>query len=336
MEYLKHLHPVELFNSIKEGRLMDHFDKRVLSALIALVGLKLAYKYVLTPVHTCYKYFLRPSKDLYNRYGGGWAVVTGASDGIGLGYCKALALLGFNVFMIAKNTVRLNKAVEEVKKVNPFVETKILAFDFNRPYNAKTYKFVIDSFDKLDVSVLINNVGVSYGTLFEYHNISDDDIISNYQVNIIPMIHLTKHLLGKMIKRDHRSAVVSISSISSMMPMTGHAIYTGTKKFINNFMSSLSQTAEYSKVDFLTLKTGSVKTSMNPGNLMLTVNADDYAKKSLSLLGHTKVDYGHWKHHLYMSMLLNPVTRYIVIHNMNSVSDWDTNKLWCMLNEEEL
>lgn len=46
--------------------------------------------------------FILPPLDLYSRYGGGWAVVTGGSDGIGQGFCEELAKLGFNICVISR------------------------------------------------------------------------------------------------------------------------------------------------------------------------------------------------------------------------------------------
>ena len=55
-----------------------------------------------------------------------WAVVTGASDGIGLGFCRQLARLGFNVALLGRNREKLENAEREVKKENSKVETCII------------------------------------------------------------------------------------------------------------------------------------------------------------------------------------------------------------------
>ena len=86
MESLSYLNPINIIEGVREGTIADKVDKRILSALVVLFGLKVAKKLLLSPMYSFYKYFLRPQKDLFTRYGGGWVVVTGASDGIGLGY----------------------------------------------------------------------------------------------------------------------------------------------------------------------------------------------------------------------------------------------------------
>ena len=214
MENLHFLNPVTIYESIKDGSLVDKFDKRIVSGLIAYLGLKLAYNYILLPTYTFYRYFIRPTKDLYKRYQGGWVVVTGASDGIGLSFCKNLAKLGFNIMMISRNLKKLQEKAEEVKKMNDKVEIKVLEFNFNKPYKTEEYKVIYDELDKIDVSLLVNSIGYYYiRDSVEYHKMDDDNIISLYQINMVPMIHMTKYFLSRAIKREgKKSGVINISS----------------------------------------------------------------------------------------------------------------------------
>ncbi len=46
-----------------------------------------------------------------------WAVVTGATDGIGLGFCKILAKLGFNIVLISRNAEKLKQTVEKLSTI---------------------------------------------------------------------------------------------------------------------------------------------------------------------------------------------------------------------------
>ena len=56
------------------------------------------------------KYCLLPRRDLKKRYGGGWAVVTGASDGIGKAYCLELAKIGFDIVLMGRSADKTNEA----------------------------------------------------------------------------------------------------------------------------------------------------------------------------------------------------------------------------------
>ena len=327
MENLECLNPATIFESIVDGSLADQFDKRLTSAFVALVGAKLAYKFVLSPLYNAYKYMIRPSKNLYKRYEGGWVVITGASDGIGLGFSKSFAKRGFNVLMISRNQQKLDKVAQEVRALNDKIKVDVLEFNFNRPYDVDQYKVIYDKIDSLDnVSVLINNVGYSIGSLKlgSYHMMDDGDILSYFNINLIPAIHLTKFCLNQMVtkSKDKKCAVITVSSISSLLPsVPGAHLYTGSKVFLNNFMASLSGTPVYSNVDFLTLTTASVKTNMNRGTIPLSVTADDYAEGALRHLGYENQDSGHWKHALTTHIVFNPIFLPLLLYSVSKNRD---------------
>ena len=67
--------------------------------------------------------------DRIKRYGGGWAVVTGGSDGIGLEFCNELARDGFNICIVGRNKDKINKVCEKLEKEFK-VKTKMVIKDF--------------------------------------------------------------------------------------------------------------------------------------------------------------------------------------------------------------
>ena len=75
------------------------------------------------------KYVVLPRRNLSQRYGSGWALVTGASDGIGKAYCMELAKSGFNIVLMARNHAKLEAVAKEIRNVYK-VQTKIIVYDF--------------------------------------------------------------------------------------------------------------------------------------------------------------------------------------------------------------
>ena len=63
---------------------------------------------------------------------GKWAVVTGATDGIGKAYAEELADEGMNVFLMSRTQSKLDEVATEIEKENNGVETKTLAVDFSK------------------------------------------------------------------------------------------------------------------------------------------------------------------------------------------------------------
>jgi NADPH:quinone reductase-like Zn-dependent oxidoreductase len=86
---------------------------------------------------------LLPMPDLKERYchsdKQSWAVVTGATDGIGLGFCKVLTKMGFNIVLISRNPEKLSSTVELLKNLQhdglQKSEFKTIAFDFGDSSN---------------------------------------------------------------------------------------------------------------------------------------------------------------------------------------------------------
>ena len=85
---------------------VDENDPTVRTTLLglSLIGGLILTKRILTGVNAIFKYCLLPRKDLASRYGkGSWALITGASDGIGKEYALELAKEGFNIVLMGRN-----------------------------------------------------------------------------------------------------------------------------------------------------------------------------------------------------------------------------------------
>ena len=81
-----------------------------------------------------YRHFLRTPHNLLERYGttnSSWALVTGASDGIGAEYCRQLAVMGFNVCLVSRTLSKLEAVDKQVKALNPSIKTRIVQADFS-------------------------------------------------------------------------------------------------------------------------------------------------------------------------------------------------------------
>lgn len=100
------------------------------------------FKLVAFLVKTVVKHFL-PMPDLKKRYchtdKQSWAVVTGATDGIGLGFCKVLTKMGFNIVLISRNPEKLNTTVDLLKNLqqegSKKSEFRTIAFNFQDSSN---------------------------------------------------------------------------------------------------------------------------------------------------------------------------------------------------------
>ena len=96
---------------------IDESDQKVKSALLALstVGALVLGQQLLSNLNSVCKYLVWPRKDLAQRYGkGSWALVTGASDGLGKQYAIELAQEGFNIVLMGRNKAKTEGAALEI------------------------------------------------------------------------------------------------------------------------------------------------------------------------------------------------------------------------------
>jgi len=141
----------------------------LLYSLAAIGGLALL-AFIAWFVGQFWKYFLRCPYNLFERYGASWVVVSGGTDGIGLGFAKYFAEQGFKVAVIGRNQDKLKWVVEHLAKLAGITkEEEIKArftsfhFDFSKAVVDTDYKKIVDELNALDdISVLVNDTGMVF------------------------------------------------------------------------------------------------------------------------------------------------------------------------------
>ena len=176
-------------------------------------------------------------KNLLKRYGeNSWALVTGGSDGIGKSFCFELAANKFNIIIIARNEEKLKRVSEEIRNKYK-VETKIIVADFKNSNEEKFFDKIEENIKDLDVSLLINNVAIE---IMEHFNLIDENFLKNMVIiNCIPAVILSSKLIKKFLKRDKKSGIINVSSISGLRPMPFLNVYSASKAFMDSFSHSV-------------------------------------------------------------------------------------------------
>jgi 17beta-estradiol 17-dehydrogenase / very-long-chain 3-oxoacyl-CoA reductase len=214
--------------------------------LLGFIGLKLLIRFL--------GLFQIIRRDLSKRYGkGSYVLITGASDGIGRQFALEFAKRGFNIILLSRTREKLEKVDQEIKKAFPQTNTLIVVSDLAKGYDPDVYNSIFDQVKHLDISILINNAGLLWhGTFLDSSVKENNDLMI---VNTLPVVHLTHKILPLLIKRkDKRSAVISMSSVGSIHPLTFMSVYSATKVFVDFFSRALEK--EYPKIDFLTARPG--------------------------------------------------------------------------------
>ncbi|KAM9816155.1 very-long-chain 3-oxoacyl-CoA reductase-A [Syngnathus typhle] len=169
---------------------------------------------------------------------GKWAVVTGATDGIGKSYAEELARRGFAMVLISRSQHKLDDVARSLE--DRFgVETKTIAADFGK---TNIYPTIEAGLSGLEIGVLVNNVGVSYRYPEYYLHIPDlDNFITNMiNVNMTSVCQMTRLVLPGMANRS-KGIILNISSASGMYPVPLLTIYSATKAFVDFFSRGLQE-----------------------------------------------------------------------------------------------
>ena len=162
-----------------------------------------------------------------------YALITGATSGIGYELAKLFAKDGYNLAIVARHQEELSSVADEFRQQG--VEVVTYAKDLFIREDAFTLCNEIDQ-SGIEITVLVNNAGQGAFGLFKNNDINRElDII---ELNIASMVIITKHFIKEMIGRN-KGKILNLASIASAIPGPWHAVYHGTKAFILSFSEAL-------------------------------------------------------------------------------------------------
>ncbi len=186
------------------------------------------------------------------RYGP-WALITGASRGLGAEFARQCAEYGLNTVLIATNADLLQTQADSLKKYYG-VEVKTIVVDLSRE---DILQQIVPITDSMEIGLLVNNAGLS--KVSPFLNLSLDQLVKQLHVNARAGLILTHHFSRKMAER-RRGGIIFLSSGSAMYGTACSANYAGTKAYNLILAESLWYELGRYGVDVLGFMAGSTKT----------------------------------------------------------------------------
>ena len=166
---------------------------------------------------------------------GKWALVTGASAGIGVALARELARRGAKLILTARRTDRLESLAAEFAAQG--IETRIVVADLNDPA-APQHIYDATEGAGLTVDILINNAGLGqYGA---FHLSLPEQEFSMVRVNCEAVVRLSRLFVPRMVER-RRGWVLVVASTASFQPLPYLATYAATKVFDRFFALGLAE-----------------------------------------------------------------------------------------------
>ena len=236
------------------------------------------------------------SKNLKNC--GQWAVVTGATDGIGKGYTHQLAKKGMDIVLISRTKSKLEDCAKEIEQLFK-VKTKIIVADFSN--GLPIYDAIRDQLAGLDIGVLVNNVGLSYDFPMYFLEIPDREkkCMDLINVNITSVTMMTSIVLPMMVAK-HKGVVINIASASGTNPSPLLTVYSSCKAFVNYFSICLEREYRDRGIVVQGVNPYFVATNMSKirkGNLWIP-NPQVFTDSALATVGLERVTNGYWTHNI--------------------------------------
>lgn len=286
---------------------MDHIPDQLVGVLSCIGVVATCYLALQLARHAyC---FLRPSSLPRYKHAGteSWALVTGATDGIGYGFAQELCSRGFNVFIHGRSQKKLLRKQDELQAQFPDVKIKVIVYDVANL--SDDVDEIATEIGDAHLTVLINNVGgdgTGFPSLAEMDYQSVNRILT---LNATFMTQITRALLP-VLKRNGPSLIINVSSAASYgMPWL--SVYSGSKAYVDSFSHALHAelTAEKTSVEVLALRVGNVQSQSNRSAAsFFTPDARTMARAGLNRVGCGRIlVWGYWPHVLQgLFMILVP------------------------------
>lgn len=184
-----------------------------------------------------------------------YALISGASGGIGLELAKIIAADGYNLILVARRENMLKEIATDIMNKHK-VRVEIVAVDLAQISEVEKLIQTIKS-NAWKVEILVNNAGIGDALRFD---IADAQKINQMiQLNIMGLTMLSRAVLPEMVS-DRKGKILNVASVAAFMPGPYMAVYYATKAYVLSFTEALAAELKPFGIKVSTLCPGPVYT----------------------------------------------------------------------------
>ncbi|KAL8677744.1 MAG: hypothetical protein Q9186_005854 [Xanthomendoza sp. 1 TL-2023] len=237
--------------SLLSAQLNTHIDTSLtlaekLTALLLLtstsIGLLLLLSKLYSLLRLLFSLFILPGTPLRS-FGPAksYAIITGASDGLGKEFALHLSRIPFNLLLISRTSSKLDALAHSIRSANPKINVKTLAFDFSTVNDAsrETLAPLKNAIAEIeDIAILINNVGKSHDIPVPFVETEEAEMRDIVNINCLSTLLTTSLVAPRMVKQK-RGLILTMGSFGGLMPTPLLATYSGSKAFLQQWSTAL-------------------------------------------------------------------------------------------------
>ncbi|CAH8494342.1 unnamed protein product [Schistosoma turkestanicum] len=306
--YLFNLLPTPVWILLTESRIMtsgvnciiENWWSLFQTLIVSWIIFKLLQLLTIYLKYTVGIYYFSKRKSL--RKAGEWAIVTGASAGIGEAYAEELASEGLNLMLISNDEQQLQSVADRISREYN-VKTRIVVADFTKDDFPKIIKPEIDKLTT--IACLVNNVGMilPYGLFAGEIESPDEQSIRNIiHCNTLSTTLMTSIVLPKMLTQNGESnpGIINIGSYTGCKAFPFISMYSATKAFIIQFSKCLAAEKYPKKIIIQTLYPLFISTKLvnYVKTSYFTPTPRVFAKSALDMFGVEAITCGYFPHEL--------------------------------------
>jgi short-subunit dehydrogenase len=252
---------------------------------------------------------------LLDQYAERWALVTGASSGIGAEFARLLAARGMHLVLVARRMDRLNDLAAELHAKHR-ARCELISSDLSDPREPAAVCEQIAQ-RGITIELLVNNAG--FAVVGEVEKTDTDRIEQMLRLNVMTVTDFTYRFLPGMLARGH-GAILNLSSVAAFQPVAYMAAYAASKAYILNFTEALWAEVRDRGVTLMAVCPGTTRTELFdvagvPGwlNRRPSHSAERVARGALRALEKRKQCYiPGWRNYL-LTMLVRMAPRKVVV-----------------------
>jgi short-subunit dehydrogenase len=185
-----------------------------------------------------------------------WALITGASSGIGCELAKLFAANRFNLVLVARREMKLKQFAEELQTQHG-IAVKVLTKDLS---SATASEEIFEELRDTPVSILVNNAGSGWHGAFAREELQNS--LDMMHVNMDVFVELTHWFLPQMLAR-REGHILNVASTAAFQPGPFSAIYYATKAFDFSFSCALAEELSGTGITVTTLCPGGTHTEFH-------------------------------------------------------------------------